>query len=77
MPKPNIRRPQPRHVDIAIVRDGTPYTGSYTIEKGLLTVLGIDGTKATQLGNTPPKRLAEMLLSELVGEHEARMKQKP
>jgi len=74
---PNTRGPQPRHVDIAIVRDGNPYTGSYTVEKGLVTVTGIGGTKTTQLGGSEPKALAEMLLSEIVAEHKAKMNPKP
>ena len=40
----NTREPQLRRVDIAIVREGNPYTGSYTVEKGLMTVTGIGGT---------------------------------
>jgi hypothetical protein len=74
---PNTRGPQRRHTDIAIVRDGTPYTGSYTVEKGLLTVTGISGTKTTQLDGSERKRLAEMLLSEIVAEHKAKMNPKP
>jgi hypothetical protein len=75
MPYP--RGPQPRYVNIAIVRGGQSYTGRYTVAKGLVTVTGIGGTKTTQLGGSKPKELAEMLLSEIVAEHEARLNRKP
>jgi hypothetical protein len=71
MPYP--RGPRPRYVNIAIVRAGQPYTGRYTVAKGIVTVTGIGGTKTTQLGSSKPKELAERLLSEIVAEHEARM----
>jgi len=71
MPYP--RGPQPRYVNIAIVREGKPYTGRYTVAKGLVTVTGIGGTKTTHLGDSKPKALAEMLLSEIVAEHKAKM----
>jgi hypothetical protein len=66
-------RAPPRHVNFAITRDDKTYTGSYTVEKGLVTVTGFGGTKTTQIGGANPKQLAEMLLSELVAEHEAKV----
>jgi len=74
---PYPRGPRPRYVNIAIVRGGKPYTGRCTVAKGLVTVTGIGGTKTTQLGGSNPKELGEMLLSEIVSEHEARMDRKP
>ena len=75
MPYP--RGPQPRYVNIAIVRGGQPYTGRYTVAKDIVTVTGIGGTKTMPLGGSKPKELAEMLLAEIVAEHEARMNRKP
>lgn len=74
MPYP--RGPRPRYVNIAIVRGGQPYTGRYTVAKGIVTVTGIGGTKTTQLGGSEPKALAEMLLAEIVAEHRAKMNPK-
>jgi hypothetical protein len=42
-----------------------------------VTETGIGGSKTMLLGDSKPKELAEMLLSELVAEHEARMNRKP
>jgi hypothetical protein len=75
MPYP--RGPQPRYVNIAIVRGGQPYTGRCTVAKGLVTVTGIGGTKTAQLGDSKPTALAERLLSEIVADHEAKMNRKP
>jgi hypothetical protein len=65
-----------RHVDIAVVRRGQPYTGRYTVENGLVTVTAIGGTKTARLGGCNPKELAQLLLSEIVSEHVATMNPK-
>ncbi|MEZ0606815.1 hypothetical protein ACAX43_32625 [Paraburkholderia sp. IW21] len=39
--------------------------GRYKIESGMITVSCINGTKKTQVGNTPADMLARLILSEM------------
>lgn len=57
---------EPRSFDVEIDLDGETFKGSYTVERGTVKVhlLGA-GSKATQVGNFPPKVTAEMLLGQL------------
>ena len=62
-----------RSSTITIERDGKTYTGEYRVEKGMMEVTTTaGGRKRTQLGGTPAKALAHLLLSELVSEGKAR-----
>ena len=51
--------------------EGQIYTGSYTLEQGLVTVWYGQGKKTTQLGGSTLESLAGILLGELVGEEQA------
>jgi hypothetical protein len=52
--------------DIAIECNGKIVTGTYCVSDWMITVKIESGRdKSTQLGNTPPKTLAESLLREL------------
>jgi hypothetical protein len=65
-----MRQKQPISFDVALERDGKRYSGSYTVESGVVTVhFPPWGTKATQIGNSSADRIARLLLSELVTEH--------
>jgi hypothetical protein len=62
------KRQPPMTMDVAIERDGTTYRGSYTVDREVVRVSDGDGSKATQIGNSSPERIARILLSELVEE---------
>lgn len=62
------KQPQPMSRDVAVERDGKTHTGSYTVERGVVRVSYRDGSKATQVGNSSPERVARLLLSGLVEE---------
>ena len=69
------KKPSPESRDVVIDRDGKQHTGHYTVEGGVVRVRYFGGTaiggvsKATQVGNSSPERVARLLLAELVGEH--------
>ncbi|PHJ56862.1 hypothetical protein VF14_24035 [Nostoc linckia z18] len=50
-------------------QDGRTYTGTYKLERGIITVSFDLQDKTTQLGNMPEELLARLLMSELVNEH--------
>ena len=52
--------------------DGKTYTGSYTVESGVVTVTSSYGSKATQLGRTQAEQLARLMLRELVIDYKSR-----
>lgn len=50
----------------SIERSDATYTATYRIEKGIITVSTAFGTKATQLGSSPPEVLARSILGEMI-----------
>ena len=59
--------PQQEHVEVEI--DGHRYTGTYWVERDVITVYYFGGgSKSTQLGRMDGRHLAEMMLGELVKE---------
>jgi hypothetical protein len=73
MAKHHPMPPQPERT-VTIERDGKTHTGSYTIAGGAVRVSYFGGkaiggaSKATQIGNSSPERIAKLLLAELVAE---------
>ncbi|MCY1369854.1 hypothetical protein D9M68_977530 [compost metagenome] len=53
---------------VSIELNGRTYSGRYRVEKGIITVSTMSGSKSTQLGRLPEEALARMLLRELVDE---------
>lgn len=51
---------------ITVNHNGKDYSATYRIEKGVITVRTVYGSKSTQLGSSPPESLARMLLSEMI-----------
>jgi hypothetical protein len=61
-----------RSSTITIERDGKTYRGEFRVEKGMMEVTtAAGGRKRTQLGGTPAKSLAHLLLGELINEGKA------
>lgn len=58
-------------IPVSIEKDGKTYHGSYTLDRGIICVSNMLGSKTTQLGGLPPETLAKMLLSELVHQGKA------
>ena len=56
----------PHYVELQL--DGTRYVGSYSIDGDVITVVYGSSSKSTQVGDSSPKRIATMLLRELVEE---------
>jgi hypothetical protein len=54
-----------RH-DVATEIDGKRHTGSYVIDRGVITVSNADGSRATRLGRADAHHVAKRLLGELV-----------
>jgi hypothetical protein len=50
---------------------GRTYTGSYEVSGRVITVRTAHGSRATQVGGTPPDTMAKMLLRELIREGKA------
>ena len=65
MPK---KRPAPVMREVSIEYKGKNYRATYTVEKKLITVGTLYGSKTTQVGNSPPELLAHIMLRELVDE---------
>jgi hypothetical protein len=61
----------PRTFPVTIDLDGKIYQGSYSVERGMITVWAAGGSKTTQVGNIPVETLAKILLSELVHQGKA------
>jgi hypothetical protein len=55
--------------DVVIEKDGERHTGSYTVERGVITVRYGFRSKTTQIGNTSVGALARLLLLELLSAH--------
>ena len=58
---------------IQVKIDAQNYTGSYTVEQGLVTVCYSQRKKTTQLGGSILESLVPILLDELVREEQAGM----
>ena len=51
---------------VTVTIDGIEHYGTYYVQNSLVYVQSEKGSKATQVGDLPPGRVAELLLSELV-----------
>ena len=60
------RSPPPAETPVMIELDGRIYSGSYSVDDGLIRVAYDFRRKTTRLGRTPPLILAKILLAELV-----------
>ncbi len=60
-----VKHTAPVH-DVTIEKNGTTYTGFYTVEAGMVTVRALYGTRTTQIGGSTAGVVARMLLRELV-----------
>lgn len=56
---------------VTIVHDGRPYSGRYTVAKGMVTVTTTAGSRAARLAGHSAERLAAILLADLVRRIEA------
>lgn len=45
---------------------GVPYLGTYFVQNSVVYVQSTFGSKATQVGSSPPEMVAKLLLSEIV-----------
>ena len=54
--------------EVSIERDGSVFSGIYTVEEGMVRVSSIFGSKSTQQGGSPAGAIAKMLLMELIRE---------
>jgi hypothetical protein len=57
--------------NVEVEKDGKTYAGKYRVDGGIITVAyhaDGGGDKATQVGNSDPQHLAELLLIEIVTE---------
>jgi hypothetical protein len=61
-------RKPPSWSPIAIERDGKAYSGRFSVERRLITVLYNGRTKTTHLGGSDVTAIASRLLSELLPE---------
>jgi hypothetical protein len=59
---------------VEIEFEGKTYTGSYTVEQGMITVSNLYGRKVTQVGSSSPASLARIMLAEIVREDPERRK---
>ncbi|MBN1772008.1 MAG: hypothetical protein JXB32_12135 [Deltaproteobacteria bacterium] len=57
-----------RH-EVAVEQDGKRFVGSYAVDRGMITVHFAMTSETTQVGDSPPEALAELLLHELVSKH--------
>ncbi|SCY33567.1 hypothetical protein SAMN05216308_10836 [Nitrosospira sp. Nsp13] len=57
---------QPREYPVEVERDGIVHSGTYTIERGIITVLYEFSVNTTQLGSMPHEVLAKILLAEIL-----------
>jgi len=53
---------------ITAILYGVAYHGTYFVQNSIVYVQSTFGSKATQLGTSPPELVAKLLLSELVRE---------
>jgi hypothetical protein len=57
---------QPRVYQVEVERNGVLHTGTYTIERGIITVSYEFRQNTTQVGSMPPEALAKILLGEIL-----------
>jgi hypothetical protein len=57
---------QPQVNPVEVEKDGVLYSGTYTVQNGIITVSYEFREKRTQVGDTPPKIMAQILLSEIL-----------
>jgi hypothetical protein len=62
-----MARPASVH-NVTVTIDGVTHQGTYYVQGPLVYVQCDAGTKATQVGRSPPSAIAKLLLSELVRE---------
>ena len=68
-----VKRNDPPSDEVVIERGGKTYSGRYTVSGRMVTVTTLDyGSKATQVGGSPPLTVARMLLRELVDAESAK-----
>lgn len=56
---------------VTVEHEGKPYTAWWRVEADVITVSNANCTKSTQLGDSPPKSLARMMLNEMITAGEA------
>ena len=61
----------PKSGSVEIQRRGKTYTGEYVVARGMITVIGENGTKTAQLGAASAEAMASDLLREIVDENKA------
>ena len=63
--------PNAEHVThkVQVARDGKPYTGTYIVEGGIITVQFRGRDKVETLSGVEPESKARMMLGEMVGSH--------
>ena len=66
------KKQRPPSIPVSIEWEGKKYSGSYYVEKKVITVSGDWGMKSTQVGHSPPELLAQIMLRELTQEAKAR-----
>ena len=66
---PRNRRQPPPPEPVSVEYKGKAYSGTYTVEGGLVYVSSAHGSKATQQGNSPAEWIARRLLLELVADY--------
>ena len=54
---------------VVIQRRGKTYAGEYVVARGMITVIGENGTKTAQLGAASVEAMATDLLREIVDEN--------
>jgi hypothetical protein len=52
--------------NVAVTLDGVTHKGTYYVQGSTVYVQCDSGTKATQVGGSPPESIAKLLLSEMV-----------
>jgi hypothetical protein len=53
---------------VTVTIDGVTHHGAYFVQSSMVNVRSTLGSKTTQVGGSPPKTIAKLLLSELVRE---------
>jgi hypothetical protein len=57
---------------VAIQRRGKTHTGEYVVARGMITVIGENGSKTARLGAVSAELMATDLLREIVEENKAK-----
>ena len=50
---------------VTVTIDGVAYQGTYSVQRSMVYVRSPLGTKATEVGESPPETIAKLLLSDL------------